>query len=130
MATSQKEAVISIDKFRQPMVLEGSEAIATLLVRIIELEPGTIPSHPTMGVGLVSNYRNCDEEKAKALRQHVMQQIAVYLPKYQAVDVNTYLSSGKLVIDITIDQTLYRYEAVQDANQNKTIIGLNRVMEL
>ena len=31
------------------MVLEGSEAIATLLVRIIELEPGTIPSHPEKG---------------------------------------------------------------------------------
>lgn len=128
MATSEKESVFGVDNFKQPQVLEGKDAIATLLVRLIQLEPGTYPSRPTMGVGLLSNYRYCDAAKAKQLETHIKEQIATFLPKYQAVNIETRLVSSKLLIDITIDQTLYRYEAVQDTDENKTIIGLEPVI--
>ncbi len=130
MATSAKEAVFSVNNFKQPKVLEGKDAIATLLVRLIQLEPGTYPSRPTMGVGLLSNYRYCDESKAKYLQTHIREQIATFLPQYQAVNVETKLVASKLFIDITIDQTLYRYEAVQDTDDNKTIIGLDPIMTI
>lgn len=127
MPSLEQEMLLSVDNFKKPKVLEGKDAIGTLLVRLIQLEPGTITSRPLMGVGLLSNYRNCDEQKAIELKEHIKDQIKVYLPEYQAVQVDTkLLAGGKLVIDITIDETLYRYET-QQADDNR-IIGIYSIL--
>lgn len=128
MGQLEQEMLISVDSFKQPKVLEGKQAIATLLVRLIQLEPGTFPSRPKMGVGLLSNYRYCDENKALELQDHIREQIRTYLPEYQAVKVATKLNpKGGLLIDITIDQTLYRYETEQQTSDNR-IVGLHSIM--
>lgn len=128
MAQVLQEMLISVDAFKKPKVIEGKDAIGTLLVRLIQLEPGTFPSRPKMGVGLLSNYRYCDEDKAIELQDHIKDQIRTYLPEYQGVQVETKLdSSGKLYIDITIDQVLYRYETEQQLNDNK-IVGLHSIL--
>lgn len=128
MAQLQQEMLMSVDAFKKPKVIEGKEAIATLLVRLIKLEPGTFPSRPKMGVGLLSNYRYCDEDKAIELQDHIKDQIRTYLPEYQGVQVETKLDpSGKLLIDITIDQVLYRYETEQQSNDNR-IVGLHSIL--
>lgn len=125
MAKLQQEPVLSIDSFNKPKILEGKEAIGTLLVRLIQLEPGTIPSRPTMGVGLLSNYRYCDEQKALRLQDHIKEQIRVFLPHYQGVRVSTYLNDDKsLIIDIIIDEVLYRYETEQQPSDNR-IVGIH-----
>lgn len=125
MAQLEQEMLLSVDSFKKPKVLEGKDAIGTLLVRLIQLEPGYFASRPKMGVGLLSNYRYCDEEKALQLQDHIKNQIRTYLPQYQAVKVITKLNpGGKLVIDITIDETLYRYETELEP-ENNTIVGLH-----
>lgn len=128
MAQLEQEMLLSIDSFKKPKVLEGKEAIGTLLVRLIQLEPGTFPSRPKMGVGLLSNYRYCDEDKASELQYHIRDQIRTYLPEYQAVQVSTYLNNSKqLIIDITIDKTLYRYETEQQSDDNR-IVGIHSIL--
>lgn len=127
MARLEQEMLLSVDSFKKPTVLEGKDAIGILLVRLIQLEPGTIPSRPKMGVGLLSNYRYCDEAKALQLQDHIKEQIRTYLPEYQGVMVNTKLNpGGKLVIDIRIDKTLYRYEADQQLDDNR-IVGIHSI---
>ena len=126
MAKLEQEMLLSVDSFKKPAVLQGKDAIGILLVRLIQLEPGTIASRPKMGVGLLSNYRYCDEEKASQLQDHIRDQIRTYLPEYQGVRVETELKEdGKLVIDITIDKTLYRYETEQQSD-NK-IVGIHSI---
>ena len=128
MAQLAQEMLLSVDSFKKPMVLEGKDAIGTLLVRLIKLEPGTFPSRPKMGVGLLSNYRYCDEDKALKLQDHIKRQIKTYLPEYQAVQVDTKLNpGGKLVIDITIDSTLYRYETEVEPDNN-SIVGIHSIL--
>ena len=127
MAQLEQEMVLSVDSFKKPKVLEGKEAIGILLVRLIQLEPGTIASRPKMGVGLLSNYRYCDEEKALELQDHIKEQIRTYLPEYQGVRVATKLNdNGKLTIDITIDKVLYRYETEQQTSDNR-IVGIHSI---
>ena len=122
-----QEMLLSVDAFNKPTVLEGKDAIGTLLVRLIKLEPGTFASRPTMGVGLLSNYRYCDEAKVAQLQKHIQDQIRMFLPEFQAVNVSTkLLSSGKLLIDIVIDSTLYRYETEQQTDDSR-IIGIHSI---
>lgn len=128
MALNVQEMLLSVDNFKKPTVLEGKDALGILLVRLIQLEPGTIASRPGMGVGLLSNYRHCDEGKALELKDHIKEQIRTYLPEYQAVEVKTNLNpQGKLIIDIINDTTVYRYEAEHQVDNNK-IIGLNSII--
>lgn len=122
----RQETLLSVNEFKKPSVLEGKEAIGTLLVRLIQLEPGTIPSRPKMGVGLYSNYKYCDDSKALRLQDHIKEQIRTYLPEYQGVDVKTYLNEKKqLRIDFTIDGVLYRYEV--DLSEENRLIGINSI---
>ena len=128
MARLEQEMLLSVDEFNKPKVLQGKEAIGIMLVRLIQLEPGTFASRPKMGVGLLSNYRYCDEEKALQLQDHIRQQIRTYYPKYQGVRVETKLNANRvLTIDITIDGVLYRYETEQQAEDNR-IIGVHSIM--
>lgn len=127
MAQLEQEMLLSVDSFKKPRVLEGKEAIGILLVRLIQLEPGTIASRPKMGVGLLSNYRYCDEAKAMQLQDHIREQIRTYLPEYQGVRVATNLNAnGQLTIDITIDKILYRYETEQLSDDNR-IVGIHSI---
>ena len=127
MAQLEQEMLLSVDSFKKPKVLEGKEAIGILLVRLIQLEPGTIASRPNMGVGLLSNYRYCDEAKAIQLQDHIRDQIRTYLPEYQGVRVATNLNAnGQLTIDITIDKILYRYETEQLSDDNR-IVGIHSI---
>lgn len=107
----QKEYVLSVDDFKQPKVLKGKEAIATLLVRLLLLQPGTIPDKPEMGVGLVENYRYSMRDKIDDLKLEIQNQISTYLPRYQGVDVAVKLNENNtLSIGIAIDGVLYKYE--------------------
>ena len=128
MAQLEQEMLLSVDEFKKPKVLQGKDAIGTLLVRLIQLEPGTYASRPKMGVGLLSNYRYCDEDKALELQDHIRDQIRTYLPEYQGVEVATKLNpAGSLLIDITIDSTLYRYETEQQTDDNR-IVGIHSII--
>lgn len=107
----QKEYVLSLNDFREPKVLEGKAAIATILVRLILLNPGTMPDRPLMGVGLVEKYRYSFKENVDELRKEIKRQIQTYLPRYQGAEVNVLLNKdNSLTIGIEIDEVLYQLE--------------------
>lgn len=109
------EPVLSTDNFKQPKILSGEDAISTLLVRLILLEPGTYPAHPTMGVGLRSKYRYQYTDKLDDLRKDISEQISTFLPEYRGADVTIEATEGKeLIISIEIDGTLYKYETTSE----------------
>lgn len=97
-----KEQVLSIDKFNNPMILENNPAIATLIIRLILLEPGKIQSHPDMGVGLVSRWRNCLEDELPDLQKEINDQMAKYLPELLVNDILVYYDNKYLVIQILL----------------------------
>lgn len=107
----QKEYVLSLNDFREPKVLEGKAAIATILVRLILLNPGTMPDRPLMGVGLVEKYRYSFPEDVNELKKEIKRQIQLYLPRYQGAEVDVLLNKDNtLTIGVKIDEVLYQLE--------------------
>lgn len=121
----QKEYVLSVNDIKQPKILKGKEAIATLLVRLILLEPGTIPDKPLMGVGL-RNFRYSQKDGVDELRKRISSQISTYLPRYQGAQVTVKLNDNKtLSIGINIDGVLYKYETEELSDNNSDIALAN-----
>lgn len=85
------------------------------------LDPGTIQSHPEMGVGLVSRYRYTLETDIDKLRDDYSKQIAKYLPQYQGVQVYTTLREKLLFIGVKIDKEVYNFLYDSENNDFKTI---------
>lgn len=106
----QVEYLFSVNEFKEPAKVTKKEAIALLLIRLIMMEPGTNPLHPSMGVG-IKRYRyglnNLEE-----LRLNVEKQIETFLPDFQNATVNIAVTPEKVCnIEITIDDILYVYDS-------------------
>lgn len=127
-----KEPCLSVDDFNRPKILEGREAISTLLVHLILLEPGTYASRPTMGVGLVSRYRYNDEDSLEQLQNDIREQITTFLPEFEAVDVNVYMdrhspnknTNNEIIIEIEVDGVVYKYETEKQADNKIGLMDL------
>lgn len=107
-----KEYLLSIDKFERPKVLKDKDAVFNLLRRLLLLNPGTIQTHPEMGVGIVAKWRYMDMSDIQDLETEISKQISTYLPSFQGADVKiTPAEEDKtIIIRITIDNTLYAFE--------------------
>lgn len=101
------EHTLSVDEFNNPKVLKNSEAIATVLVRLLLLEPGTFETHPDMGVGIVSKYRYSFHGRADELRSDFQNQIEKYLPTFQGVKVQVSEIDDMYYLYAEIDGSLY-----------------------
>lgn len=76
-----EEYTLDTDNKQQAMVYKGYEGDKMNILRLILLEPGTYPTHPTMGVGLVSKYRfKNNEDINNTLAPAIEKQIGDYLP--------------------------------------------------
>lgn len=111
--TTYKEYLLSTTSFNEPKIVTGKEAVATMISRIIMLEPGTNPLHPTMGVGLASKYRFLSSSTIEtSLKNDISNQIEQFLPDYQLVNVELVYNEDKTVdINIQIDDTVYVYDS-------------------
>jgi hypothetical protein len=109
MAINNREYLMSVDKYNRPIEVNGKEAIALNIVRLILLEPGSDPLHPDMGVGL-KRYRyalNMEE-----LTNRIQEQMDTYLPMYPNAQVSLIRTPDKVVnIEINIDGTVYIYDS-------------------
>lgn len=110
MAIKQREYLFSVNEFKEPSKVINKSAIALLLVRLIMMDPGTDPLHPTMGVG-IRKYRyglnNIDE-----LKSEVEYQIDTFLPCFQNATVCIVITEEKTCnIEITIDDVVYVYDS-------------------
>ena len=127
-----REPCLSIDEFNKPLILRGKDAISTLLIHLILLEPGTYSNKPGMGVGLVSRYRYNDEQSLEKLKTDIKNQVDAYLPEFDAVDVNVYMDrhnsnktkGNEIIIEIVIDDTLYKYETTKQSDNKIGLIDL------
>lgn len=120
-----KEYLLSTNEYREPKVVDGSEAYGILLTRLLLLEPGTNPLHPGMGVGLGPKYRFISENDMPMLQTLIQEQVNTYLPSEFLTTTKAYLelkpNSKYLQIIIIADDTKY----VFDTEDSSTPIELS-----
>ena len=84
--------------FNKPLVIEDKEAILTLIVRLILMEPGTMSFIPDAGVGLVSKYRYLSKDMIPTLERDIADQISRFLPYFSTVDIQITMDTIKYYI--------------------------------
>lgn len=100
-----KDYTMNSSNFNRPKILRDQDAIYTLLIKLALLDPGTYQTHPDMGLGLLKKYRYSSD--ANKIKDDFKKQIETYLPMLENVEVLTEIQSHYLVIQITVDNTLY-----------------------
>lgn len=80
-----------------------------LLTRLILLDPGTIQSHPDMGVGLTTKYRYSLEGAEITLQSDIRQQIDTYLPRFQGAEVKVAMVDHSFRIAITFSNYVFAF---------------------
>lgn len=120
MAVKEREYLLSINEFKEPRTVDKKRAIGLLLVRLIVMEPGSDPLHPTMGVG-IRKYRyglnNLEE-----LRSEVEYQINTFLPCFPNANVAIVYTPDKICsIEITINDIVYVYDTSKTSTPIKLI---------
>ena len=102
---------MSINKFDKPTKIVDSEssplATSTMITRLIMLEPGTIQSHPDMGVGIVSRYRYMNSEDIDQLKDDIQDQVTKYLPNLHDVNVEVTDQDQSVRITLTSNGLVY-----------------------
>lgn len=108
-----KEYLLTTDEFKNPKVVNGTTAIAILLLRLLLAEPGHNPLHPDMGVGLGPKYRFILESQMGELQDRITNQLHTYLPSefITVTDLEMAINENKyLCIKITVnDDQVYTY---------------------
>lgn len=109
-----KEYLLTTNEYKEPKVVEGSDAYGILLARLLLLQPGTNPLHPGMGVGLGPKYRFISESDMDALQTRIQEQVNTYLPSDFTTVTRAYIElkpkSKYLQIIIIADDTKYIYD--------------------
>lgn len=122
MSIKRREYLLSINDYKEPSKMEGSAAVGILLVRLIMMDPGSDPLHPTMGLG-IRKYR-FGINKLEELRSKMQYQLDTFLPCFKNATVNIALTRDKIcVIEITIGDTVYVY----DTEKQSTPVKLNDI---
>lgn len=105
-----KEHLLGINEFNKPKVVNGPIAVCYKIIELILMRPGTYPTRPYMGIGLVENFRYTFTDKIDELQALTEEQIRIYLPEFDSVKVtyDTVLEKDKiLIIHIFVDDVVY-----------------------
>ena len=123
------EFSFSVDDFKSPKVYKDPKAVAVLLTRLLLLEPGTIQSHPEMGVGLYSNFMyGMEGATASSLKSSIQKQITTYLPDFQSLNVSVVQKEDILYITVEIDGYVYGF--VYNTDKQTLINDYTKLSEL
>lgn len=113
--------------FKKPLVIKDKDAILTLVVRLILLEPGTLTNAPDAGVGLVSKYRYMGKDKLETLKENISDQIDRFLPYFKYVDVNLSIDDNKILfIELNLDDTMFTLKTTISKNNEVSLTELYR----
>lgn len=99
------EYLLDVDKRQQPKVFTKYEGDRINVFRLIMLEPGTFPTHPTLGVGLVSRWRFRDVDTIKSsLASTIEAQLKDFMPQLidPQVTVKIVNNNNKNIINISV----------------------------
>ena len=111
------EYLMSVDEFYSPKIVKNNDAIYTLLIRLLQLEPGSIQTHPEMGIGIVSKYRFAEADTVvDELKRNIQEQISTYLPNLSGVEVRVYTKNKVLYVEIQVDNTLYKFQTSKESD--------------
>lgn len=80
-----------------------------LLTRLILLDPGTISSHPEMGIGIATRYRYSLEGTEVTLQADIRNQIDTYLPEFRGAQVQVLMIDHSFRITIVIDNYVFGF---------------------
>ena len=123
MATTvkRKEYFLSLDNFNRPAEVTGGEAVALLIARLIMLEPGSDPLHPTMGVGLVSRYRYSN--RLEELKKAIKDQISTWLPDFVSdTDISLIITPDKVLnVEIMLRSSGEIYKFSVNSEEHHTL---------
>jgi len=105
-----REYLYSINNFKTPKTVEDKDAIGIRLVELIDMEPGSDPLHPDMGIG-IKKYR-FNSSDLEDLQNRISSQIETYLPMYSTAEINIIRTAEDktLNIEITIGDITYVYD--------------------
>lgn len=118
------EHKLALNEFMKPVVDTDVRAIIDKIIMLIMMKPGTYPTRPYMGVGLVENYRYTFMDNLNRLKEEVESQKNTYLPEFSAVQVDFDTLNGvnkELYIYITIYNSMY---ALMLNTETKTLTWL------
>lgn len=116
-----KEYNLSTDDFKQPKISYGKTAVGVLIIRLLLLEPGTNPNRPEMGVGLISKYRYMFPDKLGELKNNIYDQLNRFLFPYQKIAISMEVNDKCLILQISIDDTTYKYVTEEQENNKITL---------
>ena len=85
---SLKEYTLDVNAYGTPLDYKNFNALGTLIMRLILLEPGTITHSPKMGVGLISKYRYMQSDKLDTFVNEVKNKIKDYIDPTAVVDMD------------------------------------------
>lgn len=103
------EHSFGVDSFNHPAVFYNNDAIAAKLYEIIMMKPGTYPTRPYMGVGLIKNYRYDFLENLSLLESTIQEQLDTYLPELTGAEVSLDKDeeNKSLIINISLNDMTY-----------------------
>ena len=117
-----KEALMSIDEFGFPKIIEGLDVVNLKIIRLLMFEPGTCPDRPRMGIGLQSEFRYIKRDNLYSLISKITSQINDYIPELSGVEVKLDLGPNKILnIAITADEAIYEYKYDGTKITNRTL---------
>ena len=120
------EYSLNLDSFLNPTIYKGRSAVEILICRLILLEPGTIETHPNMGVGISSKYRNMASSDLTELDNDIKDQITTYMPFIYGVEVKTaVLKKGILRIAIKANDELFALTF--DSNKDNSALKIEKL---
>lgn len=108
-----REYLLTTNEYLEPKSIEGSDAYAVLIIRLLLMEPGTNPLHPDMGVGVGPRYRFILEDEISILEDRIRDQLQTYLPEEFNATTKVYMElkpSKFLIITITSNDTKYVFD--------------------
>lgn len=118
------EYTLSVNEFNRPKVYSGPKAIINKIIELILMNPGTYPTRPYMGVGLIKNYRYDFLDNINEINQKIKDQIQTYLPEFSGVSVNLIGDSVSKTLIIFIEINDYTYSVVLNT-ETKSLTYLN-----
>lgn len=111
--------------FNKPLVIEDKEAILTLIVRLILMEPGTMSFIPEAGVGLVSKYRYLSKDMIPTLERDIVDQISRFLPYFKTVDIQITMDTNKILyIELNLDDNLFTLKSSISKNNEISLSAI------
>lgn len=116
---------LAIDSFKNTVTYKGFSAIEMQICRLIMIEPGTYETHPELGVGLVSRFRDAPSSELETLDRRIKEQMTTYMPDVYGVEVKTSLvpKTGELRIAVKANGQVFAFTF----NKNQSTLKAEKV---